>query len=68
MLKEKLDGRKDLQTKLFRWAWLVSKDYLPADLRYNEVTWGCWGRPNISDMKLYTDIIPPYNNRVFLDL
>lgn len=49
MLKEKLDGRKDLQTMLFRGAWLVSKDYLPADLHYNEVTWGCWGRSNISD-------------------
>lgn len=59
MLKEKLDGRKDLQTILFRGVWLVSKDYLPADLHYNEVTWGYWGNPNISDIKLYTDIIFP---------
>lgn len=46
----------------------ISKDYLPADLHYNEVTWGSWGGPNISDMKLYTDITFLYNNRVFLDL
>lgn len=46
----------------------ISSDYLPADLHYNEVTWGSWGGPNISDMKLYTDITFLYNNRVFLDL
>ena len=46
----------------------ISKDYLPADLHYNEVTWGSWGGPNISDMKFYTDITFLYNNRVFLDL
>ena len=46
----------------------ISKDYLPADLHYNEVTWGSWGGPNISDMKLYTDITFLYNNRIFLDL
>ena len=46
----------------------ISQDYLPADLHYNEVTWGSWGGPNISDMKLYTDITFLYNNRIFLDL
>lgn len=46
----------------------ISKDYLPADLHYNEVTWGSWGGPNISNMKFYTDITFLYNNRVFLDL
>lgn len=46
----------------------ISKDYLPADLHYNEVTWGSWGGPNISDMKFYTDITFLYNNRVFLDI
>lgn len=46
----------------------ISKDYLPADLHYNEVTWGSWGGRNISDMKYYTDITILYNNRVFLDL
>lgn len=46
----------------------ISSDYLPADLHYNEVTWGSWGGLNISDMKYYTDITILYNNRVFLDL
>lgn len=46
----------------------ISKDYLPADLHYNEVTWGSWGGPNISNMKFYTDITILYNNRVFFDL
>lgn len=46
----------------------ISKDYLPADLHYNEVTWGSWGGPNISDMKIYTDITFLYNNRIFLNL
>ena len=46
----------------------ISADYLPADLHYNEVTWGSWGGLNISDMKYYTDITILYNNRIFLDL
>lgn len=46
----------------------ISSDYLPADLHYNEVTWGSWGGLNISDMKYYTDITILYNNRIFLDL
>ena len=46
----------------------ISKDYLPADLHFHEVTWGSWGGPNISNMKLYSDITILYNNRVFLDL
>lgn len=46
----------------------ISPDYLPADLHYNEVTWGSWGGINISDMKFYSDITILYNNRVFLDL
>lgn len=46
----------------------ISPDYLPADLHYNEVTWGSWGGINISDMKYYTDITILYNNRIFLDL
>lgn len=49
MLKKNLDSRKDLQTMLFRGAWLVSKDYLPTDLLCNGGAWGCWGRLNISD-------------------
>lgn len=46
----------------------ISQTYLPADLHYNEVTWGSWGGMNISEMKLYSDITIIYNNRIFLDL
>lgn len=46
----------------------IPNGYLPADMHYNEVTWGSWGGANISEMKLYADIVIPYNNRRFLDL
>lgn len=46
----------------------VPTQYPPADLHYNEVTWGSWGGLNISEMKIYSDITFIYNNRVFLDL
>lgn len=46
----------------------VPAQYPPADLHYNEVTWGSWGGLNISEMKIYSDITFIYNNRVFLDL
>ena len=42
--------------------------YPPADMHYNEVTWGSWGGPNISEMKMYSDITFVYNNRRFFDL
>lgn len=42
--------------------------YPPADMHYNEVTWGSWGGLNISEMKIYSDITMIYNNRKFLDL
>ena len=42
--------------------------YPPADMHYNEVTWGSWGGPNISEMKMYSDITFIYNNRAFFDL
>ena len=42
--------------------------YPPADIHFNEVTWGSWGGINISDMKIYSDITFVYNNRKFLDL
>ena len=42
--------------------------YPPADMHFNEVTWGSWGGLNISEMKFYSDITIVYNNRVFLDL
>lgn len=46
----------------------VPKQYTPADLHFNEVTWGAWGGPNISEMKMYADEVIIYNNRKFLDL
>lgn len=46
----------------------VPAQYPPADLHYNEVTWGSWGGLNISEMKIYSDITFIYNNRIFLDL
>lgn len=42
--------------------------YPPADIHYNEVTWGSWGGMNISEMKYCFDITIIYNNRRFLDL
>ena len=42
--------------------------YPPADMHYNEVTWGSWGGLNISEMKYCFDITFIYNNRRFLDL
>ncbi len=42
--------------------------YPPADMHYNEVTWGSWGGLNISEMKYCLDITIPYNNRLFFDL
>ena len=46
----------------------VPAQYPPADLHYNEVTWGSWGGLNISEMKFCFDITFIYNNRRFLDL
>ncbi len=46
----------------------IPSQYPPADMHYNEITWGSWGGLNISEMKFYTDITFAYNNRVFLDL
>lgn len=42
--------------------------YPPADIHFNEVTWGSWGGLNISEMKIYADLVIIYNNRKFLDL
>ncbi|MBQ7999934.1 MAG: hypothetical protein IJ298_01790 [Ruminococcus sp.] len=42
--------------------------YPPADIHYNEVTWGSWGGMNISEMKFCFDITIAYNSRRFLDL
>ncbi len=46
----------------------IPTQYPPADMHFNEVTWGSWGSLNISEMKFYTDITIAYNNRKFLDL
>lgn len=45
----------------------IPDGYPPADMHYNEVTWGSWGGLNISEMKYCFDITIPYNNRVFLE-
>lgn len=42
--------------------------YPPADIHYNEVTWGSWGGLNIAEMKYCFDITFIYNNRRFFDL
>lgn len=46
----------------------IPAQYPPADMHYNEVTWGSWGGMNISEMKFCFDITFIYNNRKFLDL
>ena len=46
----------------------IPSSYPPADMHFNEVTWGSWGGPNISEQKMYADITFIYNNRKFLDL
>lgn len=46
----------------------IPASYPPADMHYNEVTWGSWGGMNISEMKYCFDITFIYNNRRFLDL
>lgn len=45
----------------------IPSQYPPADIHFNEVTWGSWGSLNISEMKIYTDITIIFNNRRFLD-
>lgn len=46
----------------------IPASFPPADMHYNEVTWGSWGGLNISEMKYCFDITFIYNNRRFLDL
>lgn len=46
----------------------IPAQYPPADMHYNEVTWGSWGGLNISEMKYCFDITFVYNNRKFLDI
>ena len=46
----------------------IPAQYPPADMHFNEVTWGSWGGMNISEMKFCFDITFIYNNRKFFDL
>lgn len=46
----------------------IPESYPPADMHYNEVTWGSWGGLNITEMKYCFDITFIYNNRRFFDL
>lgn len=46
----------------------IPEGYPPADMHYNEVTWGSWGGLNITEMKYCFDITFIYNNRRFFDL
>lgn len=46
----------------------IPSAYPPADIHFNEVTWGSWGGLSISEMKYSFDMTIPYNNRKFLDL
>lgn len=46
----------------------IPASYPPADMHYNEVTWGSWGGLNITEMKYCFDITFIYNNRRFFDL
>lgn len=46
----------------------IPVSYPPADMHYNEVTWGSWGGLNITEMKYCFDITFIYNNRRFFDL
>ena len=46
----------------------IPLSYPPADMHYNEVTWGSWGGLNITEMKYCFDITIIYNNRRFFDL
>lgn len=46
----------------------IPAQYPAADMHYAEVTWGSWGGLNISEMKIYADLVIIYNNRKFLDL
>ncbi len=45
----------------------IPSQYPPADMHYNEITWGSWGGTNITEMRYCYDITILYNNRQFLD-
>lgn len=66
-LAHKLDQMFDAYIKEYEYDKIPSS-YPPADMHYNEVTWGSWGGLNITEMKYCFDITFIYNNRRFLDL
>lgn len=66
-LAHKIDRLFDRYIKEYEYE-LIPQQYPPADVHYNEVTWGSWGGLNISEMKFYSDITIIYNNRKFLDM
>ena len=66
-LAHKVDGIFARYIEDFEYA-SIPDAYPAADMHYNEVTWGGWGGPNISEMKMYADITFIYNNRRFFDL
>lgn len=66
-LAHKIDRLFDKYIKEYEYE-LIPQQYPPADVHYNEVTWGSWGGLNISEMKFYSDITIIYNNRKFLDM
>ena len=66
-LAHKIDDVFDKYIKDFEYE-NIPDAYPPADMHYNEVTWGSWGSMGISEMKMYSDITFIYNNRKFFDL
>lgn len=66
-LAHKIDKLFEEYIKAFEYD-KVPSQYPPADMHYSEVTWGSWGGLNISEMKIYADLVIIYNNRKFLDL
>lgn len=66
-LAHKIDRLFDRYIKEYEYD-VIPAQYPPADVHYNEVTWGSWGGLNISEMKFYSDITIIYNNRKFLDM
>ena len=67
VLAHKVDKVFEQYIKEFEYESIPSSYPIP-DMHYNEVTWGSWGGPNISEMKMYSDITFVYNNRKFFDL
>lgn len=66
-LAHQIDRLFDQYIKQFEYD-KIPDCYPPADIHYNEVTWGSWGGLNISEMKYCFDITIPYNNRKFMGL